>query len=187
MIIRRSVDFFGRINYLLFIIGSVLICATLNLLLKQILPDYVLVIPDILMKISHSWIGMVLIVVIGPIFETLLFQMIPISSIRAMISKETNAFIVSTLVSSIAFALTHGIYGKYYILYAFVCGVVLAMSYNLSIYRKESPFLSVFIIHALWNLLFLLLLKAGMLPHFIIFSSWIVFMCLLGNFDNSRL
>ena len=166
MVVRRSVDFLIRINFLLFIMGAILVCAVSNFLLIQILPDNVLKIPDVLMEISRSWIGKFLIVVIGPVFETSLFQMIPIASIKAMVSKEKYAFIMSTLVSALAFALTHGIYGKYYVLYAFVGGIVFAISYNLSIYRKESPFLSVFIIHALWNLLLIVLLETGTLYHF---------------------
>lgn len=155
--------FFCKMNYFVFIMTFFLLCLLLNFLLIKILPDDALRLPDLLVEISQTWIGWILIVIIGPAFETSFFQMIPISSVRALISKETPAFITSTVISALTFAIPHGIYSKYYMLYALIGGVVLAITYNLSIYRKESPFLSAFIVHALWNLFVLLLLENNIL------------------------
>jgi membrane protease YdiL (CAAX protease family) len=124
----------------------------LNILILEILPEDTLSI-DALIKITKSWYGIIVIIIIAPAFETILFQKILISAVKEMVSKEKSAFILSTLVSASVFGMAHGIYNMYYVLYAFVGGLMLAIIYNLCYYRKESSFLATFIIHALWNLI----------------------------------
>jgi len=155
----KIVKLFSNVNFFIFITTSFLAMLILNFLLINILPENALNIPSELINISRSWLGKVYIILIGPVMETVFFQVIPISTTRAMIHKENLAFIISTLVSALLFSLVHAIYSIYYIPYAFIGGFVLAIVYNLSIYRKENSFLSTFILHALWNLFCLLLLK----------------------------
>ena len=157
----KIVKFFYKLNFFLIVTFFFLTIVIINFLLIKIFPENALSIPDKLINISHSWFGKVFMVIIGPAFETLFFQMIPILATRELVSKDNNVFIISTLVSSLTFALAHGIYGRYYMLYAFVGGVLLAILYNVSIYRKDPPFLPVFIIHALWNLVVLLLIETN--------------------------
>jgi membrane protease YdiL (CAAX protease family) len=153
--------FLVKVNFFIYVIIFFLAIVILNFLILNIIPENALHLPDNLVDLSYSWFGMTLIVIIGPAFETVFFQMLPISVTREFILKESSAFIISILVSALLFALAHGIYSKYYIFYAFGGGFVLAVSYNLSYYRREYPFFSVFIIHALWNFLVLILIKTN--------------------------
>jgi membrane protease YdiL (CAAX protease family) len=149
---NKLVKYFSRLNFFIFIALSLLVVTILNFLILEILPENTLSI-DALMQITKSWYGIILVIIIGPAFETILFQKILISAVKEMVSKEKSAFILSTLVSASVFGLAHGIYNMHYVFYAFVAGLVFAITYNLCDYRKESSSLATFIIHALWNLI----------------------------------
>lgn len=159
MIQNKVFQFLIKIRFLLFVLILFTTIVILNFLLLKSLPVNALIIPEKVVNLCYTWFGVILIVIIGPAFETVFFQMIPIAAIKEMGDNENRSFIISTIVSAILFGVVHGIYSKYYVLYALVSGFVLALTYNLSQYRKEPAFLPVFIIHALWNLLVLLLIR----------------------------
>jgi len=98
----------------------------------------------------------VLIVVIwDPVFETILYQTLIIYITRAFVPKIRYNFFISIFISSLAFGISHP-YSLSYILAATLYGIILATAYYISLYRKQSAFLIVFLLHSLINLLALL-------------------------------
>lgn len=88
-------------------------------------------------------------VIIGPLFETFLFQHLVI----IFFNKIINNHIIITIISAILFGLSH-YYSIFYMFYSFILGILLAYSYIIYFkYKKQSPFITVFIIHLLRNLI----------------------------------
>ncbi len=95
-------------------------------------------------------------VIWSPAMETLLYQAGIIHIIKAFVAKTRYSFIISVFVSSLAFGLSHP-YSLTYVFAAFVAGLILAATYFISLYRKQNAFLLVFLLHALNNLIGLLM------------------------------
>ncbi len=103
--------------------------------------------------IEHSGklVTVLLVVIWAPAFETILYQALIIHIIKAFVSKIRYSFFISILISSLAFGLSHP-YSLPYILAATIYGIILATAYYISLYRKQSAFLIVFLLHALINI-----------------------------------
>ena len=96
----------------------------------------------------------VLSVIIVPIFETLIFQIIIIEGFRYFLRNLISLnliLIFSTITSSLAFASDH-IYSINYFIGAFCSGFIYAVLYNISKFRKEAAFIFPLILHSVWNL-----------------------------------
>ena len=99
-------------------------------------------------NLTHSvWLKFIAVVLIAPIYETFLFQYLIITTLLGKINTKWVIFI-----SSFFFGLSH-FYNFFYILNAFFVGIVLAFAYVNWNGKKQSPFLVVFLIHSLHNLL----------------------------------
>jgi hypothetical protein len=160
MINNKVIQFLSKVNFFLYVSIFFLLMVILCFLLWIISPENVPNTPNDAIEFSNSWVGFVTIVLIAPAFETILFQMIPILTTKEMVSKESHSFILSTFASALVFSFAHGLtYGKNYLFYSFIMGFVLAVSFFLATYRKEYPFFSVFVIHALWNFSVLLIIQ----------------------------
>ncbi len=94
-------------------------------------------------------------VIWAPAIETLLYQAGIIHIIKAFVPKIRYSFIISVFVSSLVFGLSHP-YSLNYVFAASITGLILATTYFISLYRKQSAFLLVYLLHALNNLLGLL-------------------------------
>ena len=92
------------------------------------------------------------IVIVAPLIETLLFQSLIIELVCKLFKRPRRNLFISVTASSVAFALSHS-YSISYIIITFLAGVILALAYYLGRYRKESPIVLVFVIHAVYNLL----------------------------------
>ena len=101
-----------------------------------------------------------IVVIWSPAMETLLYQVGIIQIIKAFVAKTRYSFIISVFVSSLAFGLSHP-YSLTYVFAASVAGLILAATYFISLYRKQSAFLLVFLLHALNNLIGLLIFLQG--------------------------
>lgn len=104
---------------------------------------------------ENSVLFFVLLLIVGPFFETLIFQAVIISVIRFLLSqiqglRLTYINIVAIIISAIAFGFNHGFSLAYGILGGLV-GLILATSYIICINRKWHPLLIVFLIHSLAN------------------------------------
>jgi membrane protease YdiL (CAAX protease family) len=90
-----------------------------------------------------------LLVIFGPVLETLLFQVGIISLVKRILPKLP---IVSVIVSAFLFGLSH-FYSGIYIYYTFIIGLFLATLYFIASKRGFNPFLVVFSVHAINNFL----------------------------------
>jgi len=102
--------------------------------------------------IEHSGkvVTVLLVVIWTPVFETFLYQALITHIIRAFVHKIRYSFVISILISSLAFGLSHP-YSLPYVLAATLYGIILAATYYIFLYRKQSAFLVVFLLHALIN------------------------------------
>lgn len=89
----------------------------------------------------------ILIIVVVPFLETLLFQKL-VYRILIRIKYFRNHILYIFIISASAFAITH-YYSAVYLIYAFIIGLFLIYSYHAR--RKKHAFVTVFIIHALFN------------------------------------
>lgn len=88
-------------------------------------------------------------IVLAPIIETFLGQVLPIYLTQKFIKAKTN--IVATLLSTIIFSLGHLGYSVWYFILTIPTGILLAMTYMIFQNRKESSFWMTFSVHSLRN------------------------------------
>ena len=91
---------------------------------------------------------LVVVVLLAPLFETLIFQTAPI-----LISRKHSSLSPGTIIlaSSLFFAVAHS-YSIAYIFYAFLIGLLLAYSYTMYLEKTVSAFWVVATIHSLRNM-----------------------------------
>lgn len=93
-------------------------------------------------------------VIIAPIFETLIYQVLIIEGFRYFLRKFISLkfiFFFSTFASSLAFSIDH-LYSIYYFVAAFCTGFIFATLYHLSKLRKEPALFYPLFLHSFWNL-----------------------------------
>lgn len=94
----------------------------------------------------------VITVIIGPLVETLIFQLGIIEIVLYYRSTKFSGYLALSI-SSFLFGLTHN-YNIYYIIFGTFIGFILAASYLIAKKRKDmSPFLLVCFAHAIINLI----------------------------------
>ena len=99
-------------------------------------------------KEENSIIQFLTIVIFVPILETLIFQLGVIKLVLYfVIHKKVAVFISASL-----FALSHP-YGVVYIIYTLIIGLYFFYIYFLTLRKNTSPFLTIFFVHALFNLI----------------------------------
>jgi membrane protease YdiL (CAAX protease family) len=109
---------------------------------------------------NFSFLGFFFTVVIfGPIFETLIGQLIPIKLIQKILRNKLN--IIAVLVSAIIFSLGHFGYSIWYSLISFPLGLLLAKTYIIFQKRKESSFWVTTAVHSLRNLIAVISIYSG--------------------------
>ncbi len=89
----------------------------------------------------------ILVVIITPLIETLLFQHLPIQGLKRL--KISN--IVICIITACLFGLAH-FYHILYVIMAFISGFMCAFLYVFSSEKKSNPFWVCFVFHALYNL-----------------------------------
>lgn len=83
----------------------------------------------------------------APLIETLIFQYALISYI---LSKWSNAFLLSCIVTAILFGLSH-IYSPEYILKTFLSGLLFGTLYLVAFKKKTNAFIVVAVAHSIYN------------------------------------
>ena len=104
-------------------------------------------------------VTLLVVVIWAPVMETILYQALIIHIVKAFVPKIRYSFLISVFISSLAFGLSHP-YSLSYIFAASIAGLIFASTYYISLYRKQSAFLLVFLLHALNNLIGLLMYLA---------------------------
>jgi len=91
-----------------------------------------------------------LVIFIGPLMETFIFQYTIIKLVRILIHDPNIKFFLAIILSASAFSISH-YYNIYYFLFGITSGFILAVAFYIAIYRKEPAFLTIFLIHSIWN------------------------------------
>ncbi len=146
---NKLFSFLININLTWFIILVIFSLLAVNLLVGNLLSDDG---PQncFVGKIKDWRIIAVLAITIGPLLETLLFQEIAISAIKTLIERPKYNFYISIFISSLSFSMIHT-YSVSYVICTFIFGLIPGFAYYISIYRKQSAFFTIFLIHAIWN------------------------------------
>ncbi|MCD4770544.1 MAG: CPBP family intramembrane metalloprotease [Bacteroidales bacterium] len=142
--------FLIRINPILFILFFLAVSYLINLITIFFPPSAAEV--DLGFELNTLFEEVMVFIIIAPIVETLVFQSLIISGICMLIKRPRYNFYVSILLSAFAFSLIHS-YNCYYMILTFLSGIILAFAYYIARYRKDRATLLVIIIHAIWNLL----------------------------------
>lgn len=90
----------------------------------------------------------ILIIIVAPIIETILFQYLPIILTRKFIIQKK--WVVITL-SALLFSIFH-IYNITYFFMALIGGLLMGTFYHIAEYKKLSPILFTFLLHASYNM-----------------------------------
>lgn len=101
--------------------------------------------------IEHKWMELVVLLLIAPLLETLLFQSLIIELVCKFIKRPRNSLYVALMLSALTFAINHA-YSMSYFVFTFIGGLILALAYFVGRYRRENASLLVVIIHTLYNL-----------------------------------
>jgi CAAX protease family protein len=90
-----------------------------------------------------------LLFIIAPVSETLLFQSLVIHLVLKY-NKKHNRYFIAIILSTLLFSLTH-IYNIYYFLYAIGLGLGFAIFYVIMLNRKSYPIVLTMLLHASFN------------------------------------
>lgn len=103
-------------------------------------------------KLDAIWEKILVVIILGPLVETILFQYLVITIICRIIKRPRFNFYPAIILSAIAFAFNHN-YNTYYFVYTLLVGIVYALGFYLLRYRKENGILIVFTVHGIFNFL----------------------------------
>lgn len=99
------------------------------------------------------WGGFIFVILIAPVFETVIFQWLAVEGAKYVFSKvKIKHYIFPVLVSAFIFGLNH-YYNFSYMIVTFFSGSIYAFSYILIKKRRENPIVVISIMHALFNLI----------------------------------
>jgi len=136
-----------KIKRFYFIISGVILLLSINLITSS-LPYSESINNSEELKNLNPFLAFLLLVLIGPLLETLIFQHLPIIILPKIIKNIQEKYLI--FISAILFGLSHS-YNITYIIFTFLGGIILAYYYFLSIKRKEQAFLNIFLIHLILN------------------------------------
>ena len=136
----------GR-NNITFIIFSFLILLAIITPIGMVKYIFDITATNSVMKDKNIFESFIIGVILGPLLETLIFQ-IGVIKISLYFNKDKT---LAILISALAFGLTH-IFNAYYFVYAFGIGLYFAYLYFLSLKKGIKPFWSLSVVHALFNL-----------------------------------
>ncbi|PKM68122.1 MAG: hypothetical protein CVU95_05630 [Firmicutes bacterium HGW-Firmicutes-2] len=135
---------------------------TAKFILMMTLISYLVVIPVVLMGFfMNTHVGgpefediplvlmILIVVVIGPIWETIVYQLLIIRQLKKRIFFK-NRSSLTILVSALVFGAVH-IYSIYYMFYAFIIGFLFAYTFVIYEEKKASAFWVTMAIHGLRN------------------------------------
>ncbi len=107
-------------------------------------------------QLNNKLLLFLFVVIIAPIFETIIYQFLLINMIKVFSAKMKYSMLLSIIIPAVAFGFSH-FYSIYYLIFGLLVGIIYSSTYYISQYlRKENAFVIVLLIHSLNNLLALL-------------------------------
>jgi uncharacterized protein len=148
MILESLKQYIIRLNRIKFIMVWVLLLFVPQCLIAVLVYFFgnISIIESVLHKQNLSVIDLLFVIALAPIYETLIFQGFLIDT-TAKYTK--NNYTIPVLLSSFLFGLSH-FYSVGYILYTFLCGILLALARIVKI-EKKYALTNVIIIHSIKN------------------------------------
>lgn len=150
----RIEAFLLKSNRLLFIAIGIVLLLLINIIITSFpfsesikdLPEF-----DGIRASTSFWV-LFFVVIIAPLFETIMFQYIPIKLISILLNKKKQRIKEYTciLCSALLFAAIH-CYNITYIVITFLGGIIFAYLFILSGKRKEFPIINIAIMHSVLN------------------------------------
>lgn len=109
---------------------------------------------------NYSVLGLFIsVVIIVPVTETFLGQVLPIKLTQKIIGNKRNT--ITVFISAILFSLMHFVYSPWYCLLMFPMGILLANTYIIFQKRQESSFWVTTGVHSLRNLIGIIAIYSG--------------------------
>lgn len=99
---------------------------------------------------GNPMLDILLSVIAGPLVETIIFQFAIIEIVFKVIKRPRKNIYVAVFLSAALFAWSHN-FSVGYVMYAFLAGIILALTYYFGRYRKEGGILLTFVIHGASN------------------------------------
>lgn len=152
MLYKNIHNFFSSTSIVRFIIIAVLIVLTKDYIVNTLLVDNKAGTEDIESLKENLPFFFFLVVIIGPIIETITYQAIPIVIVQFLMRRVLfNNALLPILVSALVFGFSH-LYNLTYFINAFLSGILYAWFYIIVQNRRESAVIVVFAIHSFKNL-----------------------------------
>ena len=156
MRVNKLFDLLIRINLAAYIFITLLATVVFSLIFNRFAPEEAMI-NSVTSTIENKFYLLFLVVLFAPLIETLFFQFFPIMFTLFVIGKRNRCRLyVAIILSSLLMAIGH-VYSIYYFASTFFIGVLWAISYVIAMHRKQNAFLTICIVHALWNLLVFIL------------------------------
>jgi hypothetical protein len=150
---NRINAFLTRVNVFIFILLNVLAVLIIQKLILLLPFSANLTLPDEIKSLQNERISFfILVIIVGPLFETTIFQFLIIKLIhKGLMKLKVKSMLIPILVSSILFGISH-CYNMDYMIIGFFIGLIFATAFAISLKRRENAIIIVFFIHALVNL-----------------------------------
>ncbi len=145
--------FLTRVNVFIFIALYVLAILIIQKLIVLMPFSVNLALPDEIKNLQNEKISFfILVIIVGPLFETTIFQFLIIKiSHKLLVKLKANSMVIPIFLSAIFFGLSH-CYNLNYMILAFFIGLIFASAFVISLKRRENAIILVFAIHAMINL-----------------------------------
>lgn len=148
-------------SYLVFIlyfyIASILIFVIPSMFIEEFF-NYNIIDNNPISEVKNKWVFFILILIIAPIIETLIFQIFLIKGFFIFFfillenrMNEDKILWISILLSSISFGFLH-FYDTFYIIIMFFLGFFWGIAYFFCKKRGSSPFITIASLHFLYNI-----------------------------------
>lgn len=151
-ILIRVYDYFLNTSIIKVIFFAVLLSLLKDYIVNSIPFKESTVVDEIEMLKDNIIFFFFLVVILGPVIETILYQTLPINAVQQVLKWfRVELLSLPIFISAIIFSLSHW-YNINYVVNAFLGGLIYAWFYVIVQRRKERAIIVVFLIHALKNL-----------------------------------
>jgi len=148
IVFKRIFNWYSERNVFVLVTINFIVLTGLNFLIAQLVSGQSLENKTVeLLKKESVFYAFFMIVIFGPLIETLIFQTAVIRTILFFFEKYRK---LAVFVSASLFSIIH-IYSAVYVIFGFFAGLIFACTYLISLKRRQNPLLVVWVLHALCN------------------------------------